>query len=182
MQPGPKLNDIAPDFQLPRADGSQAVSLSSYRGKSPLVIVFGSYTCPNFRDAADSLKSMQARFGAQIPFLLVYIREAHSNADWRSTRNQSTGQMLPPAASIGEKQEHAQMCSRQLHLPFPAVVDGMDNAVESAYSAWPSRAFIISAEGRVVYRTGLTELDFHPEQMAAVLQTLANAKELSARK
>ena len=64
------------------------------------------------------------------------------------------------------------MCSRELHLPFPAVVDGMDGAVENEYSAWPSRAFVVDAAGRIRYSTRLTELDFHPEEMESVLRKL----------
>ncbi len=34
----------APDFTLPMLDGSRHVSLSSFRGAQPVVLVFGSYT------------------------------------------------------------------------------------------------------------------------------------------
>jgi hypothetical protein len=34
----------APDFSLPTIDRSQTVTLSSFRGKQPVVLVFGSYT------------------------------------------------------------------------------------------------------------------------------------------
>ncbi len=170
--PGPKLNELAPDFQLPRAGSGDRVSLHDFRGKSPVVLVFGSYSCPNFRDAAESLKSMQQSYGARVPFLLVYIREAHSSADWQSTRNSSGDVTLAPAGNMNERKEHAAMCSRKLHLPFPAIVDGMDNAVEIAYKAWPSRAFIIGADGRILYSTRLTELDFRTNEMEAVLRRL----------
>jgi hypothetical protein len=36
--------DEAPDFMLPQLDGSQTVSLASFRGKQPVVLIFGSYT------------------------------------------------------------------------------------------------------------------------------------------
>ena len=78
-----------------------------------------------------------------VQFLLVYIREAHADGSWQSTRNIRDGVTLAPATSLSAKHEHAAMCSRTLHLPFPSVVDGMDDAVERAYNAWPSRAFIV---------------------------------------
>ena len=40
LQPG----DPAPDFELPRVKASQTVRLSSWRGKKPVALVFGSYT------------------------------------------------------------------------------------------------------------------------------------------
>jgi peroxiredoxin len=36
--------DPAPDFTLPAQDGKSRVTLSSFRGKRPVVLVFGSYT------------------------------------------------------------------------------------------------------------------------------------------
>jgi len=36
--------DLAPDFRLPTLDHKETVQLSSFRGKLPVVLVFGSYT------------------------------------------------------------------------------------------------------------------------------------------
>jgi peroxiredoxin len=36
--------DEAPDFQLPTLDHKSEVQLSAFRGKQPVVLVFGSYT------------------------------------------------------------------------------------------------------------------------------------------
>jgi len=38
------VGDLAPDFTLPRTDHSADVTLSSFRGRQPVVLVFGSYT------------------------------------------------------------------------------------------------------------------------------------------
>ena len=38
------VGELAPDFTLPLRDRSGAVTLSSHRGKKPVVLVFGSYT------------------------------------------------------------------------------------------------------------------------------------------
>jgi tetratricopeptide (TPR) repeat protein len=177
--PGPKLKEAAPDFELADAVSGKTVSLSRFRGKSPVVLVFGSYSCPNFRSSAGALKTMHERYGSRVPFLLVYIREAHAGNNWQSTRNLREDVNLAPAATIAEKQEHASLCSRKLHLTFPAVVDGMDGKVEAAYGAWPSRAFVVGPDGRVLYSTRLTELDFHAEEMDSVLRRLASNQRVS---
>jgi hypothetical protein len=39
-----RTGDLAPDFTLPVLDSSERVTLSSFRGKQPVVLVFGSYT------------------------------------------------------------------------------------------------------------------------------------------
>jgi hypothetical protein len=38
------IGDPAPDFTLPTADRKSEVRLSSFRGRMPVVLVFGSYT------------------------------------------------------------------------------------------------------------------------------------------
>jgi len=41
---GPKAEAIAPDFTLKSPDGKRSVTLSDYRGKKPVVLIFGSFT------------------------------------------------------------------------------------------------------------------------------------------
>jgi hypothetical protein len=41
---GPELGESAPDFELETPDTSAKISLSSFRGKKPVVLVFGSFT------------------------------------------------------------------------------------------------------------------------------------------
>jgi len=83
---------------------------------------------------------------------------------------------MAEAATLAEKEGHAAMCSRKLHLRFPAVVDGMDGAVEKAYAAWPSRAVVVGIDGKMIYNSGLTELDFHPKEMEAALKSALDIK------
>jgi tetratricopeptide (TPR) repeat protein len=173
----PKVDDLAPEFALPSTTSGQVVSLSQFRGKTPVVLVFGSYSCPNLRSTAGALAALNAQFGKQAQFLLVYIREAHADDNWESSRNVREGVNLKSVSTMGEKQERATMCTRKLHLPFTAVVDGLDGSVEKAYHAWPSRALVVGTDGRVLYTTRLTELDFHSGEMQqAVRKAIGDQK------
>ena len=40
----PRAGDMAPDFTLHDIEGKDSVTLSSFRGKKPVALVFGSYT------------------------------------------------------------------------------------------------------------------------------------------
>jgi tetratricopeptide (TPR) repeat protein len=157
---GPAPGTMAPRFRLARSDGGGPVDVTSPAPGKPAVLVFGSYTCPNFRKAAPALNAMAQAFGGQVSFLQVYIREAHASGQWQSTVNERENVQMAPASSVEQKKEYATMCQRTLHLRFPSVVDGLDDAAERAYAAWPSRVYVISADGRVKYSTGLTEEDF----------------------
>jgi tetratricopeptide (TPR) repeat protein len=173
---GPRVDELAPDFGLPQVGRNQNVRLSSYRGKSPVALVFGSYSCPNFRASADALNSMFEQYGRQVPFLLVYIREAHASGDWQSTRNVREGITVAPVLSMQDREDHATMCTRELHLKFPALADAMDGSVEAAYAAWPSRAFVIGRDGRVLYSTRLTQQDFRVDEMEKALRAAIAAR------
>jgi len=168
--PGPQVDSFAPEFDLPGVGTGQHVRLSELRGKIPVVLVFGSYSCPNFRSSAEALNSLFEHYGRRAHFFLVYIREAHAAGDWQSTRNVREGVAVAPASTMGDKEDHAAMCTRELHLKFPALVDGMVGSVEAAYAAWPSRAFVIGADGRVRYSTRLTQMDFSAHAMEAALR------------
>ena len=43
-QLGPKVGETPPDFSLKRAGSEEHVKLSSFKGKRPVALVFGSYT------------------------------------------------------------------------------------------------------------------------------------------
>jgi len=40
----PRVGDMAPDFTLFDIEGKNSVTLSSFRGKKPVALVFGSFT------------------------------------------------------------------------------------------------------------------------------------------
>jgi hypothetical protein len=40
----PRAGDIAPDFTIYDIEGQNSVTLSSFRGKKPVALVFGSFT------------------------------------------------------------------------------------------------------------------------------------------
>jgi hypothetical protein len=41
---GPAVGRTAPDFSLETHDGKQRIALGDYRGKKPVVLVFGNFT------------------------------------------------------------------------------------------------------------------------------------------
>src|SRR5260370_39493964 len=124
---------MVPGCDLAGSNGGRVRIYSPLAGK-PTVLVFGSYSCPNFRTAAPVLNAMAQEYAGKAGFLLVYIREAHATDQWQSTINEREQIQLAPAASAEQKHEYAAMCQRKLHLQFPSAVDGLDNAAEKAYA------------------------------------------------
>jgi Flp pilus assembly protein TadD/thiol-disulfide isomerase/thioredoxin len=168
---GPRPGDQAPEFTITKMGSGERITLSRLRQSGPVLLVFGSYTCPNFRAAAPTLNALYGKYKGQLSFALIYIREAHSTADWQSTRNEREGIVVRPATSIRERQEHATLCMRKLHIDFPTLVDDLTGNAEKAYSAWPSKAYLVDRKGRIVFSTGLSELDFKPHQLESAIGT-----------
>jgi hypothetical protein len=61
-------------------------------------------------------------------------------------------------------------CVRRLGIKFPALVDGFDNHVETAYTGWPDRLYLIAPGGRVLYKSKPGPFGFHPNDLAAALR------------
>jgi tetratricopeptide (TPR) repeat protein len=181
LEPAHQNVGPAPDFMAMKAGSKEKLSLSQLRKSGPILLVFGSYTCPNFRGAASVLNQLYSRYKSEVPFYLIYIREAHSTADWMSTQNQREGIALPAATNMMEQQEHATMCVRKLHIDFPTLLDGMDGAAEKAYSAWPSKAVLVDRRGRIVFSTGLNEQDFEAQRFEAALKEISATMSESRR-
>lgn len=151
--------------------GAAAPLVAGVRWSKPTVLVFGSYTCPKLRYSAEALNRLYERYGGEADFRLVYIREAHAgDSQWQSTINERDKVSLQPAATLAEKRANAQVCVRKLKIAYPALTDAMDDAAERAYSAWPSRVYVVDRNGTVAFNSRLGELDFHVEQLEAALR------------
>ena len=165
----PLLGKAAPDVELRRPEGG-TFRLSSLRGQ-PVLLAFGSYTCPQFRHGVAVLNGLHGRFGGRVKFVLVYIREAHPQGEsWQSTINEREGISLPEARDEKERIAHAALARRRLGIPYEVTVDGMDGLLESAFGAFPSHAFLVDATGKVVFATALDEGSLQPTALEGALE------------
>jgi Flp pilus assembly protein TadD/thiol-disulfide isomerase/thioredoxin len=167
----PLVGRPAPDVELRTPDG-RAQPLSALRGR-PLLLAFGSFTCPQLRHGAPLLNALYERFHDRVSFRLVYIREAHPEGEWQSTINARQGVSLPEAKSEPQRAEHAALCRRRLAIPYEALLDDMGGTAEKAFSAFPSRAFVLDAAGKVTYTTALDEESLRPEALEQALAAVA---------
>src|SRR5438067_1205699 len=71
---GPAIGQPAPEFELADLDGN-LVRLSDLRGR-PVVLEFGSYTCPIFSGRVPAMEQL-AREHPEAICLVIYVREAH---------------------------------------------------------------------------------------------------------
>lgn len=147
-----RVGDLAPDFTLKSPAGDQTVRLSEFRGVKPVVLIFGSYTCPPFRDVYPTLERLHRTYGREVAFFYVYIREAHAEDGWKIPRNQRDGIQIPDPTTLDERRQVATQACTFFQTAIPALVDTMDDATDRAYAGWPSRVFVVDTAGRIAVR------------------------------
>ena len=72
--------------------------------------------------------------------------------------------------TMAERRAVAGDCDSALQYGIRTYVDEMDDAVNKAYAAWPTRLYLIGVDGRVVYHGGLGPFDFKPAKLAAAIE------------
>ncbi len=172
---GPPIGSKAPEFALPQLGSHALLSLKELRAAKPVLLVFGSYTCPQLRAASSALNNLYPRFQNRVSFVLIYIKEAHGRGNWQSTINTRDGIDLPAATTPAGKEAAAALCVRKLRIPYRAVVDTFDGQTEKAYAAWPSRVYLIDSAGTIRFQTRLSELEFSGDALAQALD-IASAR------
>lgn len=110
----------------------------------------------------------------------MYLREAHPidgvlperlDGNWLMGTPERC-LMIEDPQTAEERLALARRCEESMELGFPMVVDGMDDAVNRAYAAWPERLYLLDIDGTVVYRGGKGPMGFAPDELEGVIQEL----------
>jgi hypothetical protein len=166
--------ELAPDFTLPVPGGKTEVTLSSFRGKQPVVLVFGSLTCPPFRRQVLDVDKLYAKHKDRAAFLFVYIREAHPDSVLHVIEDDKESlQTIAQTRTLDERSRTATVCVGTLKLKLPVVVDRDDNAVNKTYAGWPNRLVVIDTEGKLAYISEPGPRGFKPADVADWLSSHA---------
>lgn len=127
-----------------------------------------------------SLHDLYAQYHERVQFLAIYIREAHPVDGWwlggglvglmlKLSRSKAATSVYDPK-SIEERRVVAGQCERALEYGIRTYVDEMDDAVNNAYAAHPTRLYLVGVDGRVVYAGGLGPFGFKPPELGAAIE------------
>jgi peroxiredoxin len=153
LRDGPAVGEPAPDFELADLDGN-CVRMMDLLGR-PVVLEFGSYTCPIFSDRVPAMEQL-AHQHPEATFLVIYVREAHP------------GEIQSAHRTLAEKRSAAHKLALEEALSRRVLVDSLDGATHRAYGGAWNPVYVINANGRVVMRQTWN----HPADVAAALQAL----------
>ena len=105
-------------------------------------------------------------------FYAVYIVEAHPTDIWQMKSNIKDNVLIANPKTDEERAFVAGACVRKLGIKFPAVIDGIDNRTEVAYTGWPDRLYLIDRDGKVAYKSRPGPFGFKPDQLEAAIKKL----------
>ena len=127
------------------------------------------------------LHDIYEKYHERVKFLSIYIREAHPLDGWsfskgvlgpvmfKLMRYKAATDVYDPK-TMDERREVAGDCEESLKYGIRTYVDGMDDAVNKAYAAWPTRLYLIDLDGEVVYAGGLGPFGFHPSEFEEAIE------------
>lgn len=164
------LGDRAPAVTVVDLESTAGGSLSDWVGIRPLVLIFGSYTSPGFRQAMPRLEKVAESYEGRAQFLIVYIREAHTEGGWQVAANREQGILYSPPETLDERLRIAGDFVDHFGTRLPVVVDGPDDLAESAYAAWPQRIYVVDEAGQIVYKSEPGAEGFDLDELASWLE------------
>jgi len=117
-----------------------------------------------------ALHDLYDRFGEQVAFYVVYIKEAHPEDGWVLTYNRDQGVRVVDPSSDAEREEVAGACIVRQAIRMPVLIDGVDNDVASVYGGWPDQLYLIGRDGRVTFQGDRGPFGFLPERLEAAIE------------
>jgi hypothetical protein len=133
------LGREACDFALPDVTSGQDVRLSEYRGRKPVVLIFGTTSSALLRNQAGPLEELYQTYPGRAMFLFVHIREAGA---------------VPSAGPAGEQREQVRQALASFPLTMPCVLDGPLGETQRSYQARPQRLVLVGVDGRIALDAG----------------------------
>ena len=119
----------------------------------------------------DALHNLHREYGDRVAFFVVYIKEAHPEDGWVLDSNRRADIRETDPERDEERAAVAERCVQRLEIELPVLIDGVDNAVASAYGGWPDRLYLIGRDGRIAFQGGEGPFGFRPDELEAAIRS-----------
>ena len=153
----PALGATVEDFELPVIDGNEW-RLSDCLG-APVVIEFGSFTCPIFCGRIEAMEDLAASF-PDATFVIIYVREAHP------------GEVTPSHDGMEDKIAAATRLQSSEQIQREILLDHVDGSIHRRFGANYNGVFVLDAQARVVLRRRWNE----PSDVRRALSAFADGR------
>jgi len=132
--------DSFPSFELLTTNGDRLVNDDVF-GHKPVLLIFGSMTCPMTASAAPSVQELHDEFGDRVDFIMLYVREAHP------------GEHFTQSETMEEKLEYARALQEFYDIQWTVAADNIDGDLHRALDPKPNAAFLMNSEGIILFRS-----------------------------
>ena len=132
--------DLFPPFELVTTSGNRLDNPKVFRDK-PVLLIFGSMTCPMTASAAPSVQELYDEFGDRVEFIMLYVREAHP------------GENYSQAESMEEKLEHSRALKDFYGIEWTVAADKLGGDLHRALDPKPNSAFLMNQDGIIIFRS-----------------------------
>lgn len=130
------------------------------------------------------LQDLYARYHETIEFVVVYIREAHAKDGWwlggglfgaalKLYESRAATDVVDPV-TLEQRRAVAGRCESALEYGIRTLVDDMDDTVNRAYAALPTRLYLVDTDGVVRYAGGLGPYGFKPAELEQAIRRQLN--------
>jgi thyroxine 5-deiodinase len=176
---GVPVGNKAPEGTVVTMEGEE-VALSSFFGEKPLVLNFGSYSCPHHRKRIGELLTLMKKWQHHdVNFLTIYTAEAHTEDGWKLVDQyindvEYTNEddfCFSYAQNINDRKKMAAWLIDKKHFDMPVVLDSMNDSLLKAYNSWPIRLYIIH-KNKVVYCGDQGPFGYNPADVDMALSKL----------
>jgi peroxiredoxin len=149
--------DEAIDVPLYTLDG-ETVHLADLWADNPIVVEFGSITCPVFTSKVETMDALANKYADEVDFYVIYTREAHPGQDYPAHRN------------LDEKLSNAVDACEYESIDRTILVDEINGAMHTRYVSLPNAAYVIGIDGIVAHQADWLD----PETIDDVLESVLN--------
>ena len=132
------------------------IKLSRLWEERPIVVEFGSVTCPVFVSKIAPMDVLAKKYSERVGFYVIYVREAHP------------GQNYPAHQSFTQKLSCAKDMRRLESVERTILIDELNGTMHQDYGAMPNSVYIIGKDGIMLYRADWN----YPAQVKSQLDVL----------
>jgi thiol-disulfide isomerase/thioredoxin len=132
--------DLVPAFNLVTTDGEELTNRDVFGGR-PVLLIFGSITCPMTASAMPFLAQLHSEYGDRVAFIMLNVREAHPGEHFRQP------------LTVAEKLDHARALKQLYGISWTVATDNIEGSLHRALDPKPNSAFLVDTDGIIVFRS-----------------------------
>jgi len=174
------IGQSAVNFTLKDLLGAE-YRLSQLLVETPVVMIFGSFTCPPFGERIVATEEMQIYYDGRMKFIIIYIVEAHpvgtvcpyTGEEWTTSASRDKdGEPLTQPSTYQERVSQSTQMVQELGITIPVLIDEMDNPVWCTYGPAPNIAYLIDSDGKIVTKQGW----YNPQMMKVAIEAYLSSQ------